>query len=94
MWAPGTLSGQAEQLRDISCPTATHCWASIGTTSGAAFVTTADGGRHWTAQTLPDAATLEGISCPTSTDCLAIGATAGGESSLFATTDGGATWIS
>jgi photosystem II stability/assembly factor-like uncharacterized protein len=94
-WSPGTLSGQAKQLWDISCSTTTRCWASIDTTPGAAVVTTADGGRHWSTQTLPDAtATLEDISCPTSINCFAVGTTSGGASALLATSDGGATWIS
>jgi photosystem II stability/assembly factor-like uncharacterized protein len=106
-------------LYDVSCPTSTDCWAvgfgdsisppPVGP-SGSSYelalvVATTDGGRTWSAQTLPSSYSsgddgeifsgidyLDGVSCPTSTDCWAAGFGSDGIGAVAVTTDGGSTW--
>lgn len=81
----------------VSCPSPTVCFAVGGSTSsgsggGSTVFDTADGGAHWNQQSSTIAASLTGVSCPSTTTCFAVSLASGqSSSSIFATTDGGAT---
>ena len=77
------LSAQlpGSDLTSVSCPDATHCWATPASGSGTPtpILRSLDGGLSWTAQTwpLPSGATgpayLKSVDCPTPTECVALG---------------------
>ena len=98
----GTLTAVAlpagiQSLRSVSCPTATRCWA-VGSASptGAAVVTTTDGGATWSTRAVPTTVGhLTGIACTGPRRCTAVGqvgTTGTGPGAVLATTDGGASW--
>jgi len=83
-------------LKSVSCPTSSNCWA-VGATTGntGAVLSSADGGRTWSTQSLPGGiGVLNGVSCATSTACFVVGATASNTGVVLATTDGGSSWSS
>jgi hypothetical protein len=83
----GTVSGDFNALTELSCTSATSCWAvgTDGTASsrGVALVNQAVkwDGTSWSEATIPnpagtatgDSNSLTGISCPSATDCWAVG---------------------
>ncbi len=102
---PAAWDGAQWLARGIDCVSATTCWV-VGTDYGMtdpAVAETTDGGATWTMFTnIPTPANgdpyddygLNAISCTTALDCVAVGGFngVGGTASVFATTDGGATW--
>ena len=89
-------------LQDVTCPTASRCWA-VGSTlasakdpSIAAVVASGDGGRSWVVQVVPAGVTyLTDIACTGVRTCIAVGqaGTAGdGPGAVITTTNGGVTW--
>jgi photosystem II stability/assembly factor-like uncharacterized protein len=82
-----------ESFGGVSCPNRSDCWV-VGTSQGGdgAVFATSDGGRSWSAQTLPSGVTsLDGISCPTANNCWATGVV-GGSPAILMTNDGGGRW--
>lgn len=100
-WAAAT-SPVATDFIDVSCPSASRCWA-VGTTTAsasAAIVTTLDGGATWTTQQAPPQVGLIALSCvktrrASETACWAVGYSNTGNGAVVAnTTDAGAHWLS
>lgn len=103
-WSITAICGPC-QFYGISCPTSSTCWASGTYVPNGSKITdvrpmiygTANGGRSWSAQTLPPIAVnnyghMFGISCANAEDCTAVGdlnTTPGG---ILSTTNGGASW--
>ena len=89
------LSGTAETLSALACPSASVCFAvgaSSRTQTGAVLSST-DGGVTWTAQSVPgNVRNLGGLACPSTTTCIAVGHTQPGASVIIATANGGTTW--
>jgi photosystem II stability/assembly factor-like uncharacterized protein len=88
----------------LQCPSTENCVVTgfyqspdrSGTMPEAAVLHTTDGGRTWTAASLPSGLGPIGeVSCETATDCVATFATADGNlSTVLASSDGGASWSS
>lgn len=76
-------------LSDISCPSATTCFLTVGDS----ILSTSDGGSTWSQKSL-GATTygVGGIDCPTTTVCFAVGSMQDSTAALVYTTDGWATW--
>jgi photosystem II stability/assembly factor-like uncharacterized protein len=77
---PGTPSPPApmKTLREVSCPTATNCFAVSGqyiyvAPVGGTILATTDGGSTWNPQSSGTNNYLSGVSCPTATTCFAVG---------------------
>jgi photosystem II stability/assembly factor-like uncharacterized protein len=65
-------------LREVSCPTATNCFAVSGqyiyvAPVGGTILATTDGGSTWNPQSSGTNNYLSGVSCPTATTCFAVG---------------------
>ena len=85
-WSPTGVA----TLYDISCPSTTVCY-SVGWNGGSSGLTlgTTDGGATWAILSESTATdSVESISCPSTSDCYSTGL-----NNIFATTDGGSTWI-
>ncbi len=84
------------ELTDVACPSTDACYVSTKPTIAApmaAFLATADGGAHWTAQPLPSGVSQFGaLACPQTPSNSTCYATDNVEHDLAVTTDGGATW--
>jgi len=78
---------QGNNLRAISCPSISTCFAvgDYGT-----ILATANGGVSWNSQSSGTSNQLYGISCPSISTCYAVGY----YGTILATTNGGATWNS
>ena len=81
----------------ISCRDASHCWAAAATFKTGVVLATADGGRHWRAQTLPQfSGYFNAISCLRSGShdrCYAVGQNESGTAPVIAVTaNGGTSW--
>ena len=76
---------QGNQFTGLAFPTESAGWA-VGT-HGTVQRTT-DGGRHWTAQSVPAVADLFGVAAANADRAWAVGAAG----TILCTTDGGATW--
>jgi photosystem II stability/assembly factor-like uncharacterized protein len=84
-WTVSPLAADAGQILDLECVTATTCRglasapANVANqglemfVSGMHFVTTSDGGRHFTVVPFPAGASIQSITCPTASRCVAIG---------------------
>jgi photosystem II stability/assembly factor-like uncharacterized protein len=102
-WKSRALPDGQVFLTGISCPSTSDCVA-VGYTvnmvygyASGAVITTTDGGKVWSVQSVPGASTdLAAVSCATTMDCVAVGGdeTSPGASTgvAVATTDGGVTW--
>ena len=97
-----TVPAGVHSLQDVTCPTASRCWA-VGSTlasakdpSIAAVVASGNGGRSWVVQVVPAGVTyLTDIACTGVHTCIAVGqaGTAGdGPGAVISTTNGGVTW--
>jgi photosystem II stability/assembly factor-like uncharacterized protein len=82
-------------IQDISCPTASTCFASVVN----AILSTTDGGRSWTQHIVAPIGTdgtspfaVYGIDCPTTTVCFAVGSMPHSTAVIVYTTNGWATW--
>jgi len=92
-----------QALVGVTCPTTTRCWAVGSTTatgkapSGAAVVTTTDGGATWRVQPVPaTVGYLSGIACTGVRTCTAVGQVGtdgAGPGAVLTTADGGTTWM-
>lgn len=103
---PGPGVGNDLPPAQLTCPSATTCYALGVASSGPpsssvansppddSIETTTDAGQTWTPLTLPAAISSSRLSCPTATTCALLGIGAGGGSVFFQTTDGGRTWSS
>jgi photosystem II stability/assembly factor-like uncharacterized protein len=77
-WTPSPTSEPANFIfSSISCPTASDCWVSGGTSTSGVILSTHDAGQTWTSEALPaiQGATprmVGSVSCPSVTGCLAL----------------------
>ncbi|MGH9088848.1 MAG: WD40/YVTN/BNR-like repeat-containing protein, partial [Acidimicrobiales bacterium] len=82
-------------LTAVSCAKPTDCVAGGQGGSGAAIVTTTDGGSTWTSVAVPDdteGLRINGVSCAATTaHCVAVGSHSGG-SVVLVSSDGGTAW--
>ena len=108
-WTIYPLPAGDGQIFRLSCPSPTTCRGLASATgrpispgfqalmASVRVVATTDGGRHFTATTLPSGQSLQDISCPTASYCVAVGVydkTVWTNIRGFVTIsrDGGATW--
>ena len=84
-WSFHGPSGNTNNLRGISCPSATACYA-VGYPG--TFLDTHDGGATWVDHSVTTSDSLFAVSCPSTTTCFA----AGFPGVIYRTTDSGVTW--
>lgn len=94
-WASQTVPPGVSALKEVSCPSASTCFADgIVSSTGTVMIATHDGGTTWTIQTLPAGVNgLGPLSCPSVSNCYAP-TSIGSTSVVVTTTNGGATWTS
>lgn len=93
--AAGQTTPPVGALFGVSCVTTSRCWAvgDARSTGGGVVLTTANGGRAWTAQLQVSSAQFYSVSCTSASHCWLTG---NGSSApvIYATTDGGKHWAS
>ena len=112
-WTVSPLPADAGEILDLDCVTATTCRglasapANVANqglelfVSGMHFVTTPDGGRHFTVVPFAAGASIQSVTCPTASRCVAIGVHSNfnprtgpdlDHGVLLTSDDGGLTW--
>jgi hypothetical protein len=95
IWTSQTAPAGGANLRSISCATTEDCQAVGSDTNGNALVTT-NGGTTWSFDNIATNAgyaVLAAVTCPSSEDCYAVGSNDFDGTLVWATTNGGATWV-
>jgi hypothetical protein len=101
-WTVRTVPSGVGILNDVTCPSATQCYAVGGHEFGSGpgwVIGSSDGGRSWQTLNRTRLAWLSAIACPTAHTCAAVGGTQapGGQGWMpvaFTTTDAGLRWSS
>jgi photosystem II stability/assembly factor-like uncharacterized protein len=90
------LHVSSPSFENVACPSPSYCWVTGSGRAEPVIYATTDGGKHWTAQTVPKGLgnVTTDISCSGNSDCWVAGSTAAIEpdEAVIATTNGGATW--
>jgi len=101
-WTARSVPAGVGLLNDVTCPSATQCYAVGGANSYSGpgwIIASTDGGVSWTLADSAPQATFSAIACSTTTRCIAVGGgmpTAQGNAPMVPyvvlTTDGGQHW--
>jgi hypothetical protein len=93
-WTSRSLPVGIGVLNDVTCPSATQCYAVGGMEYGSSsgwIVASDDGGDTWQVENSASQSWFSAIACPTATRCVAIGGTSTGQDDsplVVVTTDG------